>query len=70
MAYYCVNKNAQPTGEHEVHKLDTSCPHLPAPENRIDLGWHSDCQSALRKAKEFYSNVDGCAYCCPTCNKG
>lgn len=68
MPNYCVNKNAQPTGEHEVHNLDVNCKHLPEPINRLNLGWHPNCQSALRKAKESYSNVDGCAYCCPECN--
>lgn len=70
MPNYCVNKNAQPTGEHEVHNLDAFCNHLPDYSNRLDLGWHIDCQSAVRKAKEHYNNVDGCAYCCPTCNHG
>lgn len=68
MPKFCVNKNAQPTGEHEVHNLDVYCGHLPEPSNRLDLGWHSDCHSAIRKAKESYDNVDGCAYCCPDCN--
>jgi hypothetical protein len=32
MAKYCVNTNAQPNGDHEVHKY--SCERLPAEENR------------------------------------
>ena len=68
MPNYCVNKNAQPTGEHEVHNLDANCNHLPDPVNRLSLGWHADCHSAVRKAKETYSDVDGCAYCCSACN--
>ena len=68
MPNYCVNKNAQPTGEHEVHNLDVSCHHLPDLSNRQNLGWHSDCHGAIRQAKEYYLNVDGCAYCCPVCH--
>lgn len=68
MPNYCVNKNAQPTGEHEVHNLDASCHHLPEYSNRLALGSHFDCQSALREARKHYDNVDGCAYCCPSCN--
>ena len=64
MPNYCVNRNAQPTGEHEVHKLDGSCTRLPEKSNQLDLGWHPDCHSAVRKAREFYNNVDGCYYCC------
>ena len=67
MPNYCVNKNAQPTGEHEVHNLDT-CSRLPDYANRQSLGWHSNCKSAVAKAKDYYSNVDGGAYCCPDCH--
>jgi len=67
MDYYYVNKNAQPTGEHEVHK--DSCRYLPDTNNRIGLGYFSNCSDALRKAKEYYSKVDGCYYCCLSCHK-
>lgn len=62
MRYY-VNKNAQPTGEHEVHK--SSCSWLPDAENRIYLGDYDKATDALKEAKKYYSNVDGCYYCCP-----
>ena len=68
MPTYCVNKNSQPTGEHEVH--DTTCerPNMPEPQNRKDLGWHSDCHGAVKAAKQHYDNVDGCYYCCNPCH--
>lgn len=66
MDYYYVNKNEQPTGEHEVHK--DGCRFMPAPENRIYLGYFSDCSDAVKKAKEYYREVDGCYYCCPRCH--
>lgn len=66
MPYYCVNKNALSAGEHEVH--ENNCNHLPDVNNQKDLGWHSDCESAVKKAKETYSNVDGCYYCCEDCH--
>ncbi len=65
---FCVNRNAQQTGEHEVHNLDASCPHLPKPDNRRDLGSHPSCGAAVIAASELYNNVDGCAYCSPQCN--
>lgn len=68
MPNYCVNKNAQPTGEHEVHNVTANCNYLPLPSNRLDLGWHADCESAIKKAKNHYSNVDGCYYCCKECH--
>ena len=70
MPYYCVNKNAQPTGEHEVHDTGIgNCNRLPHPSNRIDLGFHVSCQQALIAAKSYFYNVDGCYYCIPNCHK-
>ncbi len=68
MANYCVNKNAQSTGEHEVHNTDASCSYCPDPNNRVNLGNHSDCHSAVTAAKAHYPNVDGCYYCCKPCH--
>lgn len=69
MATYIFNKNAQPTGEHEVHNANT-CKYLPNLENRVDLGYHDTCQSAVKKAKELYKSktFDGCYYCCLSCH--
>ena len=61
MDQYYVNDHAQPTGEHEVHKQ--GCSFMPHPTNRTYLGWHSNCQQAVNKAREIYRNVDGCYYC-------
>jgi hypothetical protein len=65
MRYY-VNKNAQPTGEHEVHTI--SCRYKPLSENCIYLGEFSNCHDALREARRYYDNVDGCYYCCNQCH--
>lgn len=66
MDSFYVNKNAQPTGEREVHT--STCPYLPAPENRIYLGAFSTCTAAMIEAKKYYNNVDGCRYCCGSCH--
>ncbi len=66
MPSYHVNKNAQPTGEHEVH--ETGCAHQPDAANRDALGWHSDCHGAVREARKRYNKVDGCYYCCKPCH--
>lgn len=67
MPNYHVNKNAQsPGGEHEVH--ENGCGHQADPQNRQALGFHSDCHSAVRKAREYYSNVDGCYHCSRPCH--
>lgn len=69
MARYILNKNAQTTGEHEVHNTNT-CNWLPDLSNRIDLGEYSTCQSAVLEAKRRYpgSKIDGCYHCSPTCH--
>ena len=66
MAHYYVNTNAQPTGEHEVHR--DGCSNPPQPQHRRSLGEHANCQSAVRAAGQIYSNVDGCKFCSPACH--
>ena len=68
MAQYYLNRNSQETGENEVHRL--GCSFMPRLENRISLGEHFHCQSAVDEAvrqKPFWT-IDGCAYCCPNCH--
>lgn len=69
MPSYCVNKNAQPgSGDHEVHDLASTLGCLPAPANRVSLGYHPDCRSAVQAAELRYADVNGCARCCPACH--
>ena len=64
---FYLNQNAQSNGDHEVHTED--CYRLPLVQNRIYLGLFDNCQQAIRKAKEYYSQIDGCYYCCNACHK-
>lgn len=64
MEHYYVNKIAQSTGEHEVHKK--GCRYTP--NNYIDLGEFSNCADAVRAARKHYPNVDGCKTCCEQCH--
>ncbi len=66
MAYYYVNKNAQPNGDHEVHT--TGCSLMPDQENRISLGDFVSCTTAVRAAKNYYTQVNGCYYCASACH--
>ena len=66
MARYCVNKNAQSNGDHEVHT--DGCSWLPDAANRLYLGDFSNCHGAVREAKKHYSQSNGCAYCCAACH--
>lgn len=70
MDRYCLNRNQQVGhgNNHEVHK--SWCPHRPLISNQIDLGYCYSDEEALSKAKQFYPDADGCAYCCPSINKG
>lgn len=60
--HYYVNKNAQSTGEHEVHA--EGCPYMPLYPNRLYLGYFAKPQEAIKEAKKYYDNVDGCYHCC------
>lgn len=62
MYRYCVNRNAQPTGEHEVHK--EGCYRMPEPRNQLYLGYFLNANDAAREARKYFNDVDGCYYCC------
>ena len=68
MAAYYVNTVPQYNGDHEVHTL--GCPHPANLENRLQLGDHPNCQSAVRAAKLYYPmTADGCYWCSNSCHK-
>ena len=66
MPKYCVNKNAQPNGDHEVHK--EGCRFWPAPGNWIPLGNHLTCHGAVVAAKRIVTSANGCAFCSAECH--
>lgn len=68
--HYYVNKvtTSNPNNNHEVHA--EGCQWMPSAINRDYLGYFNSCGEAVKKAKEKYLNVDGCATCCPLCHKG
>lgn len=66
MASYYVNKNAQANGDHEVHR--SNCTFLPAPANRVYLGEFESCAAAVREAKRYYTQSNGCYHCSPACH--
>ncbi len=65
MSNYCVNAVS---GDHEVHDLASTEGCLPDADDWIELGWHSDCHSAMRTAHHYYSNAVGCPRCAPDCH--
>lgn len=65
---YYVNRNAQPDGDHEVHKA--SCSYFPAQKNRLYLGDFRSCDAAVREARKHYPQADGCYYCARECDTG
>ncbi len=75
MEKYYMNRNEQSdTKDFEVHRSTWSpeCPHPALPENRLDLWWHSNCGTAVKKAKETYTNVahriNWCYWCSRECH--
>ncbi|GGM20179.1 hypothetical protein GCM10010102_14860 [Promicromonospora citrea] len=69
MPNYCVNSNAQPNGDYEVHDLASTKGCLPRPVNRINLGYFASCSGAVAAAKgRGYRTANGCAHCAPACH--
>lgn len=66
MAKYYVNNSAQANGDHEVHK--DGCYWLTLVTSKKDLGYHSDCESAVREAKNTYTKSNGCIHCSKECH--
>jgi hypothetical protein len=66
MARYYVNTNAQANGDHEVH--ETGCSFMPEEDNRLYLGNFDSCFGAVREAKTYYSQANGCFYCSKPCH--
>ncbi len=66
MASYYVNRNAQPNGDHEVHK--EGCVFMPEESNRLYLGEYFTCPPAVQKAQQYYSQTNGCYYCSSACH--
>ena len=64
MEAFCVNKNEQDNGDHEVHRR---CNRLPEVENQEYLGDLPDSYSAIKEAQRRHPDwqVNGCFYCCP-----
>ena len=68
MTEYYVNKNAQPNGDHEVHR--EGCRWLPLPQNRIALGKFYTCHGAVAEARKYYRQVNGDYFCSRECHTG
>jgi len=69
MPIYVVNKNAQPNSrDHEVHDLASTKDCLPIAANQLRLGYFGNCADAVRAAKQYYGDVNGCYYCVPACH--
>ena len=67
MPTYYVNKNAQPNGDHEVHR--EGCSWLPHRNNLIYLGEYWSCSPAVSEAKrKGYSSANGCYHCSNACH--
>lgn len=70
MPNYIVNSNAQPNGDHEVHVDNGTCTRMPLPQNRIGLGSHYNCSTAVSTARSAYPywKVNGCYWCASSCH--
>jgi hypothetical protein len=67
---YRVNKDTRsnPNGNNEVHSQ--ICVHYYQLVSFEELGYHSNCQSAVNTAKlKGYSKADGCIKCSQPCHK-
>ncbi len=64
--YYLSLKTKRDKRINEVHK--SNCPNLPGTRDRKHLGNFLNCKGAVREAKKFVENPNGCCYCSRLCN--
>lgn len=64
MKHYYFNNSVDSNGRHEIHTED--CSYLPSTLNRTYIGYCSDSNDALQRAKASYplKSFDGCYWCC------
>lgn len=70
--HYYLNTNEQTSGDYEVHC--ETCKFMPDIDNRLYLGYFSNCADAVARAKALRpylsKHINGCWFCCRPCNKG
>lgn len=68
MPHSIVDRDAQSTGDHAVHRSDI-CTRLPSVEKQMALGWYESCREAVAAARRIgYERVNGCEFCVPECH--
>ena len=72
MNYYYANMNEteNPGYHHEVHKQGCYWGEKTPLENRKPLGYFENEREAVKDAKKYYADADGCAACCPLAHQG
>ena len=66
MTFYYVSIKAQANGDHEVHR--STCVLMPTKENIKYLGSFDDCFAAVREAKKYFPQANGCYICSNECH--
>lgn len=70
MNIYIINRDQtrNPGYHHEVHTQEHA--NQLGIANSIRLGWFFDEIQAVQAGKQYYSDADGCATCCPRAHRG
>ncbi|HHB0784581.1 hypothetical protein [Enterococcus faecium] len=67
MPNYIINLIPTKKNIHLLHEKE--CPHIPEEKNCVEIGYFTDCSSALRylRVKNPSKKFSGCNYCCRSC---
>ncbi|MCS8593090.1 hypothetical protein IGJ53_002420 [Enterococcus sp. DIV1283b] len=68
MPYYIID--TIPTKKKIYLLHETECPVAPKQNRSVEIGYYTDCYSALRyiRVKNPISKFSGCKYCCRSCH--
>ncbi len=63
---FIINQNTQANGDHEIHNATQGCEHMPATENRFELGFFANSELAFKRAKMNWpgEKISRCRSCC------
>jgi hypothetical protein len=66
MPAFIIDAVAQENGDREIHNRAINCPSMPAPNNQISLGVHTNCFGAVAQATMDWPEhqINGCDFCC------
>jgi hypothetical protein len=70
MPFFVLEYEANQDDVHLIHREHSDCDRYPTLDNQLAIGFHDNGNEALKEARNYFDNVDGCSRCCKDCHRG